>query len=989
MKRKYIVLLVIGLLFGCNLAGYAQNKTVTGTVNDAQTGNPLPGVNILVVGTSTGAATDRKGHYSLNVPSLQDSLRFSFIGYQTKTVPIDERKAISIQLKPTVIASGNQLVVVGYGTQKKENITSSVSKVNEAELNKGATANAGQLLQGKVPGLVISKTGTNPASSPTIKLRGTSTLEGNASPLVIVDGVEGSLTDVAPQDVESVTVLKGASASAIYGTRASSGVIIIQTKTARKGHPTLEFSSYVSTQQSERKIPVLSASQYRKLVIQNKNLGVGHDYGASTNWAEEVFNEFPVSKVTNLNLSAGDDQTSYVLNLNYQGLEGLMRRSNNHILSGRFHIDHSMFDGKLDIHLNALTRREWRYDGANLDGVLQNIFAYNPTHPIRTKDGKYSKTSDNNSANPVDILETSDGKDLEQRGKLFGDITYSPVKGLSLKAQASRLRVDGHRKYFENKGSIYSLRAGRKGYAFRSANTQVITILNLTGTYKNSWKSNNYKILAGYTWKESDSQNFNASNYDFPTYFIKSNNLGNGTALTEGLAGMGSYEQKSDLLGYFARLNYNYKHKYLLTASFRREASSKFGANHKWGNFPAVSAGWNISNEAFMNNVSAVNNLKIRFGFGITGSEPVNPYESLSLLAFGDKFLYNGQWVSTAQPSSNPNPNLQWEEEKEFDFGLDFSLFNSRLDGSFDVYRRRTSNLLYPFTVPTPPFLYSTILANVGTIQNKGIEVHLTGTPVQSKKAQWKSTINYSTHNNTLLALANQRFSQGKGFFDTGYTGAPIQQSTNRISVGGPIGNFYGYKTIGVTDDGHWLIMGQDGKPKPITENSPDDKRIIGNGIPDFRLSWSNTVNYKNWDLSVLMRGAFGFQILNMRDEYYKIPSHLKKGAGNVIKGALDKVYGKRPLSVNQVANYVSYFVENGTFWKIGRVTLGYNFNVKNISVLQKARIYFSVNNVYTITGYDGFDPSVLNFSGLTPSIDSRVRYPVARKFTLGISFKF
>lgn len=982
-RRTFGLLFILVFVLGFGIAK-AQDSRISGTVTDAQTGKTMPGVNILVRGTTTGTTTAKNGEYSLTVSSTEDTLSFSFVGYKTKKNPIKGRNKINVSLVPSTIKSEG-LVVVGYGTVKQENLTSSISEVDSDELVQGSASDAGQLIRGKVPGLTISKVGSNPATGSKLKLRGIGTLKGNDSPLVIIDGVEGSLSDVAPQDVKSVNVLKGASASAIYGTRGSSGVVIIKTKEPTKGKPTLKIHSYATAQQITQQIPVMSASKYRDLV--NQGVQGATDFGSSTNWADQVLRDTPLSQVDNITLSAGGDQTSYVANLDYQRMEGLMKRSDNNVLKGRFRIDHSMFDGKLDVTANVMLSKEWRYKGANFGQVLRGVYAFNPTRPIKNPDGSYNSNHDNDSQNPVSVLQETNGKYQEQRGKLFGTVKYSPIKNLSFKAQASRLSTDGLNGYAQTKADILSINGGSNGFASRSTHKSVETILNLTAEYDGSFKDHNYSLLGGYTWKENTYESFYANNHDFPTDKVSYNNLSIGAARTEGQAYVNSYKNKTNLLGYFARLNYNYKQKYMLMASFRREASSKFGTNNKWGWFPAFSAGWNISREPFMSSLDFLDNLKIRFGFGITGSEPTDPYQSLSRLKFGNKFLYDGQWVSTVQPVNNPNPNLKWEEKKEYNLGLDFAFLNNRISGSVDAYRRRTTNLLFPFTVPTPPYLYGSILANAGTLQNKGIEVHLTGMPIQHKDFKWNSTINYSTNSNKLLSLSSQKYSLGRGYFDTGSTGGPIYLSTHRVAVGKQIGNFYGYKSVGITDDGLWKIEGADGKVKSITQKDPEDRRIIGNGVPDFRLSWSNTFNYRNWDLSILMRGAFGFQILDNRRLYYNVPTQIK--GGNVFKGTFDKVYGKRPLSVDQSKTFVSYFLEDGDYWKIDNITLGYNFGVKSINALKKARIYASVDNCYTITGYSGFDPAAVKYTGLNPGFDPRDRYPSTRTFTLGVSLTF
>lgn len=951
-------------------------ETIRGQVTDARSGETLPGVNVVVKGTSIGTATNVEGEFELTVESLQDTLVFSFVGYQTREVPIEGRTDIDVSLQPQAI-TGDELIVVGYGSVSQENLTSSVKKVSSDEFVQGNVTDPAQLLKGKVAGLSINKVGANPAETSQLKLRGTGTLVGNQSPLVIIDGVEGSLNDVSTQDIESINVIKDASAAAIYGTRGNNGVVVVETKRAEGESVQLSYDGYASTQSLTDEVSVLSAEEFRGL-----GLDEAIDFGSSTDWANEVMRNTPVSHEHTITLSSGGEQTSYVANMNYKSFEGIVRRSDNNIVDMRLRVDHTMLDGDLDITGNAKVSKTWRWDGYS-NRIVKDIFAFNPTRPIYNEDGSYNDNADNNTENPVSLINETNSEFQETRANLFGTVAYSPIENLSLKAQGSRFTTDGLDGYSRTKAHVIDLRDGTNGYASRSTSKSVQHVLDLTAEYGDSYGNHDYTILGGYTWKENQYENFFANNWDFPNDQVKYNNLSDGLALSEGQTTTDSYKEQTNLMGYFFRVNYDYQNKYLLMASFRREGSSKFGIKQKWGNFPAFSVGWNITSESFMDGIESINNLKIRFGYGRTGSEPTSPYLSLSRLSFGSKVLSDGEWKSTIQPLNNANPNLKWEEKEEYNLGLDFTILDERLDGTIDLYRRETNDLLFNFTVPTPPFLFNSILANAGTIRNEGVEVNLSGNPVQKNDFSWNSTITYSTNRNKLTSLSNDQFSIGGGFFDTGYTGAPIQQQTHRVEVGRSIGNFYGFKTIGVTDNGEWLIEGADGEPKSIADQVPEDKQVIGNGVPDHQMSWSNTFNYQNWDLDILMRGAFGYQVANMRHMYFKVPSQIR--GGNVIKGTFDELYGKRPLSIDQDKQYVSHFITDGDFWKIDSITLGYTFNLQEGSSFQNIRVYASTNNFFTITGYEGFDPEV-NFSGLNPGIDDIFRFPSARSFSLGIS---
>ena len=421
----------------------------------------------------------------------------------------------------------------------------------------------------------------------------------------------------------------------------------------------------------------------------------------------------------------------------------------------------------------------------------------------------------------------------------------------------------------------------------------------------------------------------------------------------------------------------------MLAASIRHEGSTKFGADHKWGNFPSVSGAWNIKGEDFMQDINALSILKIRAGYGITGTVPDTPYMSLSTLDFGSYVYFNNQWIKTIRPSSNANPDLRWEKKKEVNVGLDFGFLEDRITGNIDYYNRKTEDLLWDYTVPSPPYLYSSMVANAGSMRNQGVEVGVTAVPVQTKDFQWTTSVNYSHNKNELLSLSNDQF-VSSGYSDQGSTGEPLQTTTHRIQEGQSIGNFWGYKTIDIDENGHWIIEGADGNPKPISEQQPTDKQIIGNGLPKHYLNWNNSLNWKGFDLNITMRGAFGFDILNMPRLQYGSPVMLARG--NVLTEAFDTKFGKVPLAVDQELQYVSYYIEKGNYWKIDNVTLGYTFNFN--TWIKRLRIYGQISNLATITGYSGIDPEV-SISGLAPGVDNKNRYPSTRTYTLGVSVKF
>ncbi|WP_431211465.1 TonB-dependent receptor domain-containing protein [Puia sp. P3] len=477
-------------------------------------------------------------------------------------------------------------------------------------------------------------------------------------------------------------------------------------------------------------------------------------------------------------------------------------------------------------------------------------------------------------------------------------------------------------------------------------------------------------------------------NWDFPTDDYSYNRMQSGNALGRGEAVMNSNATSYKLIGFFGRLTYSWNDKYLLMASVRREGSSRFGASHKWGTFPAISAGWKITKENFMKDVTFINELKLRAGYGVTGTAPDVSYLSLTSLNYGARFLYNGAWIQSLSPVRNPNPDLRWERKGEYNIGLDFAMMNSRLEWIYRPLQTADKGHAVGLRRSRSPYLYNTITANVGTTENKGVEVLVNFIAVQKKNFQWTTGANFSTNTNKLVSLSNDLFKTTVNYIDAGYTGEPIQTSTHRLYVGGPVGDFYGYKSVDIDANGKWIIEGADGKPKPMKDAKLEDKKILGNGLPKYYLGWNNTFRYKNFDLSVLVRGAFKFQILNFQRMFYSDP---KVTQYNMLRTAFDKVYGKAVLTDDLA--FVSYYIEKGDYVKIDNVTLGYTLPVKN-NYIRSVHLYAAGLNLLTITGYKGIDPEVTRTGNTTdlrlaPGDDQRDKYPTTRTFTLGANITF
>ena len=963
------------------------DKIITGKITDAQNDAPLFGVSVVLKGKQNGTSTDEQGNYRLSVPDAGGTLIISYTGFGIQEVKIGSQINISLKLERTT--SGlEDVVVIGYGTQKKREVTASISSVKSENFVKGAVNDAGQLLQGKVAGLSISNQGGDPTVNSQIILRGINTINASSSPLILVDGIPGDLRTVAPEDIESMDVLKDGAAAAIYGTRGTNGVILITTRKSNGRIQSVDYNGYTSTQKIVRRPDMLDAAGYRAKMAAGVTF---QDRGSSTDWLKEI-TQTPLTQVHNISFRGGTPQTNYTVNVNYRAFEGVMRKSDNKALNARFDVNHLMFNGLLKANLNMINTNQsytTTQDGYSFNGyTYRQALIRNPTSPIKNPDGSWNEeTGIYLYENPLARLYESDGKNSNQNTRVAGSLTLTPITGLTITALGAHTKFDEQRGYSETKRHISTIRDTRNGYAAKGSTQRSENLLEITANYNKKIGDHSFSVLGGYSFQDNTSEDSYMNNWNFPTDVFGYNSIGLGDAIKNGLTTIASSKYKRNLIGFFGRGTYNYKEKYLLMASVRREATSALvGANKPWGTFPAISVGWRISKEGFMQGLTFVNDLKLRAGYGVTGTPPQDLFLGTSRLGYSGYTLYNGQWVQQLVPVGNPNPNLRWEEKAETNFGLDYSLFKGRVSGSIDVYHRKVNGLLYDFPVPTPPNLFGTTTANVGVMKNQGVEVLVNVIPISKKDFEWSSSVNFSTNTNKLVSLSNEDYKTTNDFFVTGYTGEPIQTYTHRVQVGRAIGEFYGFKVTGVDKTGKWIYQSKDGKPVSYTDflARDEDKQVLGNGLPKYYAGWNNNFRYKKIDLSITMRGAFDYQILNFQRMYYENPGRTQY---NQLKSAYNKVFGTAVLDKNVPLQYNSYYIENGDFWKIDNITLGYNLGKVN-SILKNARIYASILNAFVITGYKGIDPEV-NRLGLSPGDDDRDKYPSVRTFTLGVNVTF
>ncbi|MDR3061960.1 MAG: SusC/RagA family TonB-linked outer membrane protein, partial [Dysgonamonadaceae bacterium] len=974
-------LLLLIVLINVSTAFSQQVQTVTGNVVD-ETGEPMVGVSITVKNTGTGTTTNIDGFYSLHVSGNNSVLVFSYLSYRTLEITVAGKTKIDVKMEEDLQLL-DEIVVVGYGTQRKKDLTGSVSSIKSDAFNKGAINNNPlQLVEGKVAGLTITRTnGNDPNSGLGVQLRGVSSANGRQTPLVIIDGVpDGDLNTIAPQDIESIDVLKDGSAAAIYGTRGTNGVILVTTKKGKGGKAKVDFEAMLFTETIEKKLESLTANQYWQVSVEKNKPII--DKGYNTDWFDEMI-KTPLSQMYNLSISGGSEDLAYRASVSYKDQDGIVSvPTNRETLNGRISLTQTNWNGRLKFDTN-LAYSNIKSKFTEYEAFEQAIIR-NPTYPVYNEDGSfcYSANPSEFDFNPVAYLHNlTRGAEYN---RIMADLRISiePVRDLKFSTMGALRKDLDLTHYYDPSTSEFNSVSGvdrPKGIAQRSTSNYTARTFEAIADYFKQMDKHKFYLMGGYTYQDFVSEGFDAKNQDFSSDAFLWNNLANGTYLKNGKAEMNSSKSSNKLIAFLGRITYSYDEKYLLTASLRREGSSRFGVNHKWGNFPAISAGWRIGNESFMKEIGWLSDLKIRAGYGLTGNEMNSNYISIARMGQQQYVLHNGTWILTYGPSTNPNYDLKWEVKQEANFGFDASFLKDRLGITFDVYNRKNSDLLYQVQASVPALIHDQVWANVGDMKSSGIELVLSGVPVMQKDLNWNISANISHNKSRLVSLSNNKYVSAAKYLEFGYLGAPgILGNTIRLEEGGNVGNFYGFKYLGLTENGKWIF--DDVDSNGIYDDK--DKQVIGNGVPKYFAGLTTNLNYKRFELTLSLRGAFKFQVLNAKEIYYgnltTFPSN------NLLVSVLDK-----NKDINDIPQYSSYYLEKGDYLKISNMTLGYNFDTKKFSQFVSAlRLYISADNLYTFTKYSGIDPELAS-NGFTTGIDNRTFYPRTRTFTFGVSLSF
>ena len=870
------------------------------------------------------------------------------------------------------------------------------------DFNAGKIGDAAELVKGKIAGLTVVNASGDPKAGSSIRLRGITTLVGSLTPLILVDGIEGDLNTVAPENIASIDVLKDASAAAIYGTRGANGVILITTKSGKRDTPVqVSYNGYASFSKWSKKLEFMDTHD----VIYGKT---AQEYlGYDTDWLAAVTRKAGFKHNHDLNISGGTKNATYSANISYAKEEGIIRETSNENFKMQMDYTQYIWNDIVKFNFNALVTRQ-KYTNDNLNGYshtnpYRQALIHNPSEPVYNEDGSYYENFNKlQYYNPVALINEAFGDTRIRFSQLVGNVTVEPIKGWKTNLMISWGETAATSEDWTSPLHQSLVREGWNGAANKSEGNSVSKNLELTSRYDAQWGEHRFNGIVGYSYLFNENDGFNAGNQDFSTTAFKWDHH----------AWMGSYKNDSKLVGFFGRISYGYADKYNALVSIRHEGSSKFGANHKWATFPSVSLGWNIMNESFMEGTrSWLDILRLRVGYGVTGITPGDNYLAQNIYKFadyGDVLSMDGKWIKTLEVAQNPNPDLKWEVSKEWNFGIDYGFLNNRIHGSLDVYVKTTNDLLFWYNVPMPPNLYSQTLVNVGDMRNTGIELMIEAIPVQTKDFEWTTTLTASHNKNKLLKLSNDLY-ETDNFQEEGWISDPISTETHCMEVGKPLGDFWGLKFVGYDKDGFALVEASDGnggwtvKQFNANLNNQENRQRLGSGTPKVILGWGNTFRYKDFDLSMQFTSQLGYKILNASRCFYEnnsIAYNRLKTAADLHPAInpdgtpyIDPETGKQKMvtmSQSMGQGFWSDHLENGDFLKLSNITLGYTFTPKGAlsNFIKKARIYANATNLFCITGYTGIDPEVDNYF-MAPGIDDRDKYPVTRNYTVGLSLNF
>ncbi len=982
-KTTWFLLLAILTLSAGVVNG---QEIIKGTVTDASLNEALPGVNIVVQGTTRGTISDIDGNYSIEAKQ-GETLVFSFIGYEQLERTIAASTVINVSLK-MASTELDELVIIGYGTQKKSDKTGAVANVKAEELNGGVLTDPIQALQGKTAGVSISKSGGDPNGGFAVKIRGQSGFFSSTDPLYVVDGVPGvDPTTIAPEDIASFNILKDASSTAIYGARGANGVILIETKRgAYKQANRVELNLYNSFDFVAKQLDLMTADQLRDYVADN-DINNFIDGGANTDWQDAIYRT-GMSQSYNLASSGGDENTNYRISLTHSDWQGVIINSDKQRTIGRINIEQKALNNRLTLGANVSGTFEnnnyVRYDGNGPQDVLYQAFLRNPTDPIYSEDGDYYEINrDFQYNNPVSLAEEVQNERIAKRllGNFKADFEF--FEGFHGVVNFGYTRNDDESFYFEPTTILSTV---HEGYGRRTYHNFESKILETLLRYDGSFGLNQINLIGGYSYQEDAFDGFGASGRSPYSNLLTSNNLG--TLLNVNPQDIWSYKESSKLISFFGRAVYNYDEKYYVTGTLRRDGSSRFGDNNKWGWFPSASVAWNMKKEAFLEDNTLIETLRLRVSYGLSGNQEIGNYRS-TLYAVPSSTGINpetGEDAIIFNVNHNPNPNLKWEENSELNVGIDFGFLNNRINGSLELYDKRTYDLLAPFAVQVPPNIWPTTWGNAGEISNRGVELNLQWYMINTDRFKWNSNLAFSRNVQKLESLnssdglftwteADQKrgWLQGRGLVGQ-------ENWTILIQEGFELGSFYMPEFAAFSNDGQFLFYTESGG---VTRNLADaERRYVGSALPDFELGWSNYFTWGKFDANLSMRAVVGNMIMNNTRMIFANPNVLPT------YNAMVDVLTEIEAGLDAAPVISSYYLEDGSFLRIDNFSIGYSFDMRQSQYFSKLRIYFISNNLFTFTNYTGLDPEI-SATGLDFGVDKFNVYPRTRTFAFGINASF
>ncbi|MEN2412249.1 SusC/RagA family TonB-linked outer membrane protein [Flavobacterium mesophilum] len=1003
MEKLKLLLLVFfaGFSFNC----WAQKAEVSGVVLDDK-GMPLPAANVIESGTKNSTMTDFDGRFKITVLNKNTSLLVSFVGFVDQTIKVNGSQSNYTIRLASSSTNLEQVVVVGYGKGSRKNLTTAVSSVKADDLNNGVIADVGQLLQGKVSGLNVSSSG-DPTKTASVVLRGASTLNSSQGPFYVVDGVPGvDISIIAPDDIVTIDVLKDAAATAIYGNRAANGVIMVTTKRGSKDRSQISYSNYFGFEKVSNQLDMMNADQLRSFLTKNNlSFTPENDKGANTDWQNAILRPgYTPSTTQNLSMSGGGEHGNYFASVSYINKEGVLQGNEFSRVIAHLAIEQNAFDDHVKFGLNVTNSNSKYNNVPQRNVVLQQAINHLPVSPITNPDGTYFENFiQTGYFNPVAMMNHAD--DDTKTNNFVGSLT-TEVKlpwGFTYNLNLSYQQLNSlHGEYYDsyyqkyNSSNFYNnpdppqvhslMNFGVNGSALRNSyqtnNTIIESFLNWDKTFGN----HKLKAVLGYSWQEDVlGDGFQATNTNFPVDNVSYNNLalGNYSSVSGYRVDFGDSRayQKKRLISYFGRLNYNFKDKYLLQGSIRRDGGSVFGANNQWGYFPSVGGAWRIDKEGFMADQKIFTDLKLRASWGQTGnSSGFNAYTAQFISGSLGTFYYNGQQVGAYGPNQAANPDLNWEKTATANLGLDFTVLKGRLSGSIEVYNKKTTDMIYNYNVNPVLVPVGTIVANGGDMSNKGVEVTLNSNVVKSKNFTYNTSLNFSHNKNEITKLTNPYFIGGDSIRRVQPEGGGQTGSTLQIlKEGKPLGQFFTLQYAGKNAAGVSQYVAKDGS-LTTTPQIGTDYHYAGSAQPKFMMGWNNNFTYKKFDLNIFFRGVFGNKIFNATRADLFRPSTAM--SSNILVDAADE----SPNDLNAY-KYSTRFIEDGSYIRLDNMTLGYDFG-KVGRYIKKIRIYETVNNLFVITKYTGIDPEVEQ-GGTAPGVDSNNFYPKTTTFLFGMNVVF